>query len=258
MKDVVVVVPWHKNELSSYERLSIDNLFSVLKDREIVAIAPKSLSVSDDRFSEVISVDDRHFTSVANYNRLLVSSDFYRLFSRYSYILIHQFDALVVRDYLDYWVDKSFDYIGGLWERSQIEKYENVSWPYMDRGCGNGGLSLRKVSSAISILAELESRLELSDRAAALLSDCCKLNSNYPFCDHEDIFWCTYIPEHFQFKLASWDEALQFSFEYNPQRCFEMNDFKLPFGAHAWFKYPDSIAFWKKYYFSNSSFTFPV
>jgi hypothetical protein len=51
-----------------------------------------------------------------------------------------------------------------------------------------------------------------------------------------------YYPE---FKIASLETALRFSFECVPRYCFELTGRTLPFGCHAWPKY--DRAFWEPY-----------
>ena len=41
-----------------------------------------------------------------------------------------------------------------------------------------------------------------------------------------------------------WREALEFSFEQNPEASFHINGDTLPFGCHAWY-HPSYAAFWK-------------
>ena len=39
-----------------------------------------------------------------------------------------------------------------------------------------------------------------------------------------------------KFKVAPYDVAMNFSFEYRPEILYEMTGHKLPFGCHAWMK----------------------
>ena len=48
-----------------------------------------------------------------------------------------------------------------------------------------------------------------------------------------------------EFKIATIDLALKFSFERFPRYCFERNHYHLPFGCHAWHKWDRS--FWEPY-----------
>ncbi|MCK5680675.1 FkbM family methyltransferase, partial [bacterium] len=61
----------------------------------------------------------------------------------------------------------------------------------------------------------------------------------------EDFFWGEIAP-HFvdDYRVASVEEALQFSFECNPAYCYERNGRQLPFGCHAW-QLPKNRTFWE-------------
>lgn len=46
--------------------------------------------------------------------------------------------------------------------------------------------------------------------------------------------------------MPSFNTALEFSFDNNPEYAFELNNHKLPFGCHAWDLFY-SYKFWGKY-----------
>src|SRR5690606_24654874 len=87
---------------------------------------------------------------------------------------------------------------------------------------GNGGFSLRKISS--------HKRWSFLTRF---------LFKWLP--KNEDIIWSLFVP----FKKPSSREALLFAFELQPSRSFELTNHQLPFGCHAWQKYEHG--FWEKY-----------
>lgn len=86
-----------------------------------------------------IMLDDSWFESICSYNKLCLNPDFYRIFSNYKYMLIFQLDGYMFYNDLESFVKLNYDYYGAL-------HYS----PYLK--CGNGGISLRKVSKMISVL----------------------------------------------------------------------------------------------------------
>ena len=62
----------------------------------------------------------------------------------------------------------------------------------------------------------------------------------------EDIYWMKFVaPKIPWFKTPTPEEALDFAMEYNPRKCFFLNNDKIPFGIHAWYKY--DLEFWRPY-----------
>lgn len=86
-----------------------------------------------------VVLDDSWFESICSYNKLCLNPDFYKIFSNYKYMMIFQLDGYMFYNDLDSFVKLDYDYYGAL-------HYS----PYLK--CGNGGISLRKVSKMISVL----------------------------------------------------------------------------------------------------------
>jgi hypothetical protein len=62
----------------------------------------------------------------------------------------------------------------------------------------------------------------------------------------EDIVFAIAFPSIFpNFKTAKASDAVGFSFEFEAEALYNLNDSKLPFGCHAWYKV--SAEFWKKF-----------
>ena len=95
---------------------------------------------------------------------------------------------------------------------------------------GNGGFSLRKVSSFIKACDTYKERIE-------------EFNNNRGMIYNEDWFWAL-VPK--EFRYPSFNEALGFSYDSHPDLCMELNNGKLPFGCHGWFK-KRNYDFWKKF-----------
>ena len=69
-------------------------------------------------------------------------------------------------------------------------------------------------------------------------------HNRYPFTPktNEDLFWGYYVPAVRWYKVADITAAQIFSFELMPRLMHKLNDYKLPFGCHAWEKYDSE--FW--------------
>jgi hypothetical protein len=92
--------------------------------------------------------------TIMMYNQLLTSKLFYENFKNYEYVLIFQTDTLLfphsgfkIDDFLGY------DYVGAPWSWRQKKKDDEECDDDKERG-GNGGLSLRSVSTMLKICAE--------------------------------------------------------------------------------------------------------
>jgi hypothetical protein len=145
--------------------------------------------------------------------------------------LIHQLDAFVFEDQLDFWCSKDYDYIGAPWiDATWIKKLkEKISW--IDTciyPVGNGGFSLRKVKTFYYGSVFL----------APIVSFLWKKRWN------EDFFWSSLahrlIPG---FRIPQVIEARLFAIEEYPSLAYKNNGNTLPFGCHAWEKYEPE--FWR-------------
>ena len=217
-REAAVVIPIYSDKLMQQEIIALRQAISVLKKFDIIAVAPIDLKVDGCIFAGVERFEADFFHSIDSYNRLMLSVSFYRRFQSYKYILIYQLDAFVFSDQLSYFCKLDYDYIGAPWLYGQFNYID-------DSHCiwhvGNGGLSLRKVSSFIRIL---EDRKPLQKEQII----------------NEDIFFSSIVDE--KFRIAPIEVALQFSFERQVKTCYERNHYKLPFGCHAWERY--DVAFW--------------
>jgi hypothetical protein len=244
---VAIVIPVYKTEMTDYERASLTQAIHILGSRDFFFICPneldssKYLSFLNNSSTNInfkfLQFQDAYFDSVKGYNKLMLSTSFYQSFTAYQYILIHQLDAWVFKDELDYWVNKKYDYIGAPWidwfwcsyyaghltfPRRTLYKLGYRKFNLV----GNGGFSLRKVSSSIN-------NLKLFSRAAD------------KFEQNEDFFFSFFINSYNPFfKVAPFKKALQFSFDELPEKLYEANNNQLPMACHAWPKYID---FWKEF-----------
>lgn len=241
-----VVIPIYSNHLNSFEKISLNQIYRVLNNHPIVIIKPQTLQLdfllSDFPALTFESFDDRYFDSISSYNRLMMSTEFYERFINCHYILICQLDAYVFKDELLHWCSKDYDYIGAPWlvrPMYQFPLFQLTSWlkkeycKFFNRPnsqithfkVGNGGFSLRKVSS------HLKATTQLKEVIATYLSH----SKNHIF--NEDVFFSVEVNKHgLAFTYPDYMEALQFSFDKYPALCYQLNKGDLPFGCHSWYK----------------------
>lgn len=259
----IVIIPVYKDTLDVDEHKSLCQCLKVLCKHQICLIGPENLdySIYNEVFSEygvklnIQTFDSDFFEGVAGYNRLMLSRHFYERFTSYKYMLIYQLDAYVFRDELDYWCDKGYDYVGAPWMKLNRKLDKN--------NAGNGGFSLRKVSSFISLFSHRGKLLTfkglcclyryrgpLHKPICVLYGMFGKNNHLEDFLDgqiNEDLLYVTLKHKKGdKFKIPDSLEAMFFSFEESPSLLFVKTGHKLPFGCHAWRKW-EYEQFWKKY-----------
>jgi len=258
MNSVIILIPIYKNHLEDYEDVSFSFILKNLAKYKKMVISPFHLK-DDYKFNDILKkynlnavfFDDFFFRGIDGYNKLMLNLAFYSYFSKYKYMLIYQLDALVFSDNLDYWLNKDYDYIGAPW----LTSGENPIFDSM----GNGGFSLRKTDKFIQVLESkkfyfttakyFSTSIRIGVKNILLLKFFKKFKLNslnlflYFYNNNEDYFW-SFLAQYFvdTFNLPSPKEALKFSFEVNPRKCFHENNLELPFGCHAWQRY--DILFW--------------
>lgn len=251
---VAVVIPIYKSHPNSFERISLKQVLNVLGEFPIRFVMPDNLDVSIYKklVGKASNVDFRkfdksYFQGIDGYNKLMLNVNFYRSFQEYRYILIHQLDSFVFKNDLKYWCALNYDYVGAPW-------LQNIyAWLFSPKGypnnlilfhkfllkgrfiktVGNGGFSLRKVSSFINNLVFFQ-----------------KAARNWSA--YEDSFYSHYVGSFNPFfRIPDKKTALKFSFDQFPDRAFRLNNFEIPFGCHAWYHeneiYQNNLGFWKEY-----------
>lgn len=220
-KKTAIVIPIHKIGFNHDEEISFRQAEKVFSKEDIILALPEHIYYSEEYKKykkEKFSRD--YFESVESYNRLMLSAEFYKRFIAYDYILIYQLDAFVFKNKLGYFTELDYDYIGAPW-------LHGIFYYINEKNCiwhvGNGGFSLRKVKPFIRILEEKEPLKK------SIIN--------------EDVFFSSVVDG--DFKTAPFDVALQFSFEKQVEKCFQLNKGHLPFGCHAWKRYDKK--FWTPY-----------
>lgn len=272
MPNTVIVIPIYKHQLSEIEILSLKQCFKILGNYPVVFVCSKLLDITFYKnFLESINCKatfkvfpDKYFKNVKSYSNLLLNKNFYKQFINYEFMLIYQLDAWVFEDKLDYWCNQNYDYIGAPW----FDGYDFAdSKSKLLPVAGNGGFSLRKISSIIKVLSknyresksfkciyqQSPKRKKISKiiNIPIYLYEFIFQKDNYlPLWYttelYEDIVFVRYGQKAYKdFRLAPPEVALQFSFEAQPERLYQMNSCQLPFGCHAFEKY--DFNFWKQF-----------
>ncbi|QBC42428.1 DUF5672 family protein [Iodobacter fluviatilis] len=235
---VIVLIPLYKSTLAEIEKYSLDFSLRALTGRKVQFIAPENIerayyleNYPDIPFS---FFENHYFESITGYNRLLLADDFYQRFDAYDFILILQTDAIVLRDDLDVWMSKPFDYIGAPWPDGNelfvnLGRFEGEFGKRVKVYVGNGGLSLRRVKKCLSLLNEFPVAVSVF------------LNTG----SSEDLFFSYMGALSADFIIPNEITASLFSMELKPAYYYQVNGGIVPMGGHAWWKY--DVAFWKAF-----------
>jgi hypothetical protein len=261
----IIVTPLYRPLFDRDEQQALIHLLHYLPDVPKAFICPHRLDFSSKWFDREPFPDD-YFTSVAGYNRLMLSPTFYDRFAAYDYILIVQLDALVLSSDIEPFLQWNVDYMGAPWFKDKTSPEKGFL------GAGNGGLSLRRVAAcqqaldtaalsatrAVQLLCDWQDRWMLDLRRDAppirLLKKLNFIRKTWTrgkrfvaqFEWNEDYFWALRVPFLVDgFQVASIEQSLRFAFEMFPAYCLRHNNQQLPFGCHAWAKY--DRAFWEPY-----------
>lgn len=246
IEDCIIIIPVYK-PLEKNDIIVIKQAVAMTPGMKKVFIMPDSFTI-DKSFAvfsnfSIERFENHFFVGKLGYNRLMLCLDFYKRFSNYKYMLIHQTDAYLFKPDLQYWCNKNYDYIGAPWLRPHkikkakiyLQAVDIFPWIFSSRlrnkvrhynNVGNGGLSLRRIDTFIKILESDEARpilnlyleKQLSKRALYI----------------EDVFWSIEGPQLYEkFTKPVWREACRFSLENHPSFAYDIMNKQLPFGCHA-------------------------
>lgn len=234
---LVVIVPVYQETLNQLEQFSIDYLVKIVTTRKIFFVGPEGLDNAyyQNRYPaiEFKVFADSYFSSIVGYNHLLLNAKFYQVFEAYDYVLIHQTDALIFKDNLDFWMQRQFDYVGAPWPNGvevnlRIGRFSSANGINLKSYVGNGGFSLRSTMGSVAVLEEL----------ADLLAYWIQSGSS------EDLFFAFAGMISDSFKIPNQSIASRFSLELEPEKYFLINGEEVPTGCHAWWKH--DLEFWQK------------
>lgn len=257
MNKYCIVIPIWKETLDCVEEISLKRLYKIMiqdsrPDKfedfrdwsapSIYLVCPTGLDVSEYRkiFPEYLMVkefDPEYFKSTATYSQLCINYDFYNSFNQYEYMLIYQLDCYLFRNEIYSWCEKGYDYVGGPilstdcgWDTVKKSRKGDEWKPFV----GNGGLSLRKISTFKEITdpnGEFRKRYELTDE---------KLKKVI----FEDKYFCNDLYNIYALEIPSWQEALNFALDMSVDIVYNYLKWKgEPMGIHSVDK---NIRWWKK------------
>ncbi len=268
---VIILIFTHKPRLEWFEEIALEQCFRILGRHPIRMVCPEGLNI--EAYREIVPalepdfIAPKWFSGRLNYNRLKILPLLYRRYSHYEYMLTYELDAFVFRDELLDWCAKGLDYIGAPW----FEGFDRAKPDAPLLGVGNSGFSLRRIQGMtavhktwrnirppVDIIREISAsgRSNLG-KVAAIAKWLTFNNFHPPFTPansnmtsslriHDDCFWCLDVPRRFpEFKVASMDDAKQFSFEVNPSRLYAECGKRLPSGCHKWPWYEPE--FWREH-----------
>lgn len=264
----IVLVPTYLEQLDNNLAATLLHNATQLKNYKFEVILPETCCPSwyESFFAEhgiqgaVRLVSPKYFGSPAAVNKMGTDPDFYRIYHEFEYILICHLDAWIFRDQLTHWMDAGYDFIG-----APLFLPEHGNAHFLRRMApfgGNGGLSLRRVSTCIRLLETFKPGISPKYLAQALWflarnrrwsfiiilfkllrellqdwrSTCTKYNI------YEDVFFTIIAPLcGNRISIPSGKTASRFSCEVN-YALFQKEFFMLepPLGIHGYDKYIDT------------------
>jgi hypothetical protein len=238
MQKLVIIIPIYKEQLDALEHYSLNRSVAVLSAQQhVVFIGSENLprAYYTEHYPQIpfMAFSESHFSSIANYNRLLLSHYFYKVFINYQFLLVLQTDAIILRDECEYWCAQPFDYIGAPWPDGyelfvNAGRFEGEYGKAVKVFVGNGGLSLRRIDKCLALLDEFKDILDVFERTGS----------------SEDLFFSVMGALSNNFIIPNEIIASRFSMELKPSLYLTINGGHLPMGGHAWWKYePD---FWRQ------------
>lgn len=245
--ETIVLIPIYKTDLNEAEIISLRQTFKVFSNESICYVAPQEF-VMDEKIpcAEIERYHNEYFRDVYGYSELLTSAEFYQRFLAYDYVLIVQLDAFVFSNRLKEFCELGYDYYGA--------RIPELIWPYLKHRIGNGGFSLRKVSSCLRMCIK---KKEILNHAKDILN-----KENYKEVSQVEDQFFSFCGNEYpdDYKLASDSIAEQFSIEFNVDGIYRQLPYHLPFGCHRW--YQSNISMWwqyiKKYGYSLSDDFFDI
>ena len=233
-KRICMIIPVYTTSLSDNENYSVSKSISHFEGYDIYFVCPKGLKT--DYYKEkyarckFVEFPKKYFLSERTYSKLLLTEDFYKVFSDYEYMLICQTDAILLKA-VNTWIDildKRLDYIGAPWKDGNtvykrafkgISLIKNLMKP-VTCYVGNGGFSLRKIASMIYLTEKYHNIAR-------------QWNSG------EDAFFAYYGLKDENFNIADLETAEKFAAEKNAKEVFSNGHEVI--GVHAWEKYCPNI-----------------
>ena len=240
MKKFCIVIPIYKENLDIIDKISLTRLDKVINNKyDIFLVKPKDLNteeyykILDKSCVQEIEFKKSYFKSTDTYSQLCIQYSFYNKFSKYEYMYIYQTDCYLVKDDLEFWCNKGYDYIGApiIATDAGWKNYRNEN-EYVPQ-VGNGGFSLRKVSVFKDLTnpkGEFREYYRLTDEILEKVK-------------FEDKYFCNDLYNFYDLTRPNWIESLSFALDMNVDVLYNKKIISgLPTGIHAW---PKNIRYWK-------------
>ena len=159
-----LVTPTHNAQISEVEIFMLKNSLNHHKNVDHFFCIPDNIPSSFFRRnfpkSTILKLSSKNFESLQSYNRLLLNSSFYEMFTDFTFLAILQLDSVLMKN-IEPIIDMNFDYVGAPWRKNiRVSIFKNkmhgnnkrLIWlPYRNVQVGNGGLSIRRTDSMIQI-----------------------------------------------------------------------------------------------------------
>jgi hypothetical protein len=250
-KKVCIVVPIYLEEPTALEKIGLAQILKVFKNYDIIFQVSNGIQTKwYEEFSQgKANFQFREFAvnNFIEYNKLLLSPDFFERFADYEFMLICHMDAFPFRDELAKWCGRNYDIIGSIIYSHQFHMTPTITRIF---GLGapqymfNGGFCLYRVEG----LRRLLSSLSLKHRLYFLYHRI-RRKGNYPL---SDIFISQLVPKtRGKFQVAPKSEAEKFGvnladdWDTKQVPFADGNVDSLPSGVHGWYRW--HIEFWKPY-----------
>lgn len=253
----LVVIPIYCSQLPTIEAEALENNLKKLAELPIVFLRPASLDISQLRslypqVGEVV-VSDCWLGSrgITGYNEMMLSPDFYRLFSAYDFILICHTDAWVFRNDVAFWTSLPYDHVAAPWPQKII--YNFLPMRLLCRAikylCGYKGLirqdSFGRVGNGGFSLRRVQAFIDVCERERSQINDFLQHNGqgmNNGIFYNEDVYFAIVAS---QLRTPSQCKALAFAFDNKPSLAWRLNKKQLPMAIHG-FKKTINIDFWQR------------
>lgn len=229
-RKICIIIPIYNEYPSESEKKSILRNTTVLQQYDVYAVHPAGMNINEYKMYRIykyIPFKKKYFRSNKSYSRLLLSGSFYDCFNEYDYMLIAQTDTYILNSNysLEYFINMSYDYYGAPWPCGPFATpygiREHIKSIFVHNSkqllVGNGGFSLRKISST----------KRLVKRHALYIKIFWRLN--------EDLFFSLHGMKHKGYSACPITIASQFALETNMDS--EISKGNLPYAIHAWEKH---------------------
>ena len=282
-RKAAVVVCSHRAEVTPWDRNGLEQCAAVLGHHDLFLVCRRGTATEEYEAVlaglRIVPVAPRRMSSYLAYIDLETGSLLFRHFGRvYRYILCHEPDVFVFRDEFDGWCEQQYSFIGAPFFGAPPGDPDGEQ---VITGVGNSGFSLRDNDAHVRAnrtfhLLQAPRSFRASDDAggadeAAATAGSVRLrelpvvalkalgvgNSTNEYLRkpylrwrgktfYEDVYWTQMAaPLLDWFRVADPDIAMRLSFEFHPDRLFEMTDHRLPFGCNCWSRF--GLEFWRPF-----------